>query len=661
MTLTRRLIFMVAACITMAVITLSLVFGWLGRSALIEQASSQAQTVARIVAESARLTEISLEEMQQVISNDLSNLAFAVSRVPAPEKQGHGTLLAEIAARGNLPALWIVDEDLQIVASSVGDYKAVVNGESLPAGLSKPALEALAQGGRFTLPLGGSADGTQFVGVRIEGGGAIIAGQSMEILETVRTVNSLPVLLGALLNQNEMQSIIVFDDDQKMLASVGEDVQDSKAKELAAAALVATAPRLDISADRVLVAAPILDTAGIAIGSTVISQSRNRLNQMLFDYLVYGLGTIGLVLAGGIGAAAVFASRIARPVAEMTRAAREMDGRKFKPESLDSLACTPDELGVLARVFQNMAIEVQAREEHLESQVRARTAELHQKNLLLEETQRRVEAELDAARTLQAAILPQDLPDHPAYVGKATMVPARELGGDFYDFFMINERDLGIVIADVSGKGVPAAFFMAISRTILQACARDSISAGECLGAANDALCAQNPMDLFVTTFYGILNTETGVLTYANGGHNPPMIVRRGDGSVADLPRTGGIALGVFPGAKYKQASVNLSEGDTLFLYTDGISEAMDSAGKEFTEERLRAALQTADRVSVDRVLDDVTSAVETFVGGAEQSDDITCLVVRYNGTQRTDGDNGSDGSESGLAVVRSLENAEEA
>lgn len=632
MTLTRRLILMVSACITLAVIILSLVFAWLGRTALIEQAQSQAQAVARIVAESARLTEISLDEMQLVVSDDLTNLAFVLSRISVAENQAKGSLLAEVAARGNLPVLWIIDQNLNIIASSIGDYEPLVSGESLPDELSRPALQALVEGRRFSLPLGRSADGTDYVGVRIEGGGAIIASQSRNVLEPVRAANSLPVLLGALLTQDAMQAIMVFDDQQNLMASVGEDLIDEQAGRLASSVLNTSSSRLDVSTDRIMVAAPILDTAGIAIGSTVISQSRKHLNEMLFNYLIYGFGTVVLVLGAGIGAAGVFANRITRPVAEMTRAAKQMDRRKFRPASLDGLAQQSDELGVLARVFQDMAVQVQAREEHLEAQVKARTAELQQKNLLLEESQRRVEAELDAARLLQAAILPQALPDHPAYSGKATMVPARELGGDFYDFFMINERDLGIVIADVSGKGVPAAFFMAISRTVLQSSARSLKSAGACLAEANNALCAQNPMDLFVTTFYGILNTETGELTYANGGHNPPMVIRRGDGSVADLPRTGGIALGVIEGAKYAEASISLNEGDTLFLYTDGISEAMDSAGKEFTDDRLRQALQDSHHNNVDLVLEGVTDAVETFVGQAEQSDDITCLVVRYNG-----------------------------
>lgn len=631
MTLTRRLILMVAACITLAIITISIVFGWLGRHALIEQAEAQAQAVARIVAESARLTEISLEEMQSVLVDDLSTLAFAIASMPAQASPDFGNLLAEVAARGNISSLWLVDKDLTVLASSVGDYGAVVSGESLPDGLPRAALDALTSGRRFRLPLGGAIDGVRYVGVRVDGGRALIAGQPDAVLDPVRAANSLPVLLAALINRDGMRAIQVFDDAQVSMASVGDDMPPAAGR-LAARAIEGTAADFDFGQGRLLVAAPIRDTAGITIGATVLSMSTQRLEDMLLDYLYYGMLAAGLVLAVGVGVAGLFAGRIARPVSAMTAAANQIDSRIFRPESLNTLARRADELGTLARVFQHMAIEVQAREEHLEAQVRARTTELEQKNRLLEESKRRVEAELDAARSLQAAILPQGLPAHPSYAGNATMIPARELGGDFYDFFTIDDRHLGIVIADVSGKGVPAAFFMAISRTVLQSSARENRSAGTCLAAANTMLCGQNPMDLFVTTFYGILDTETGTLTYANGGHNPPMVIRRLDGSVQDLPRTGGVALGVAPGLDYAEKSVTLTEGDTLFLYTDGISEAMDGEGREFTEARLRSALTDAHRLTVELVLADVTNAVGNFVGAAEQSDDITCLVIRYNG-----------------------------
>jgi serine phosphatase RsbU (regulator of sigma subunit) len=323
--------------------------------------------------------------------------------------------------------------------------------------------------------------------------------------------------------------------------------------------------------------------------------------------------------------------QITAPVVRITDAAAAFEAGDFRPESLDTVRARTDELGDLARTFTRMAAEVQARTEILDRLVAERTRELNDKNALLEAANQRMDAELQIARSLQSAMLPQRLPENPRYAGKATMVPAREMGGDFYDFFSLGRNRVGLVIADVSGKGVPAAFFMAISRTILQGSARDGGSAGACLAATNDLLCQQNPLDLFVTVFYGILDLDTGELTYANAGHNPPILAARG-GALTPLPTTGGVAMGVMPGLPYAEKTVRLAAGDTLILYTDGISEAMDRDGQEFTEARLMGSLTEAHREAVEIVMSSVIDAVHRFVGDAPQSDDITCLIVRYKG-----------------------------
>ena len=177
---------------------------------------------------------------------------------------------------------------------------------------------------------------------------------------------------------------------------------------------------------------------------------------------------------------------------------------------------------------------------------------------------------------------------------------------------------------------------MAISRTILQGSARERRTAGTCLADTNDLLCQQNPLDLFVTAFYGILDLDTGELSYANAGHNPPLLARE-DGTVSHLPGTGGIAMGVMPGVAYAEGRTTLAAGDTLLLYTDGISEAMDRDGREFTEARLVGSLSQSHRQSVEIVMSSLIDAVSRFVGDAPQSDDITCLIVRYKGPPPAD------------------------
>lgn len=348
------------------------------------------------------------------------------------------------------------------------------------------------------------------------------------------------------------------------------------------------------------------------------------------EKLLLILNTISILGALAIGWGYV-RRQITAPVVKITDAAASFEAGAYRPESLETVRARSDELGDLARTFSRMAAEVQARTEILDRLVAERTHELNEKNAQLEAANQRMDAELQIARSLQSAMLPQRMPENPRYAGKATMVPAREMGGDFYDFFSLGRNRIGLVIADVSGKGVPAAFFMAISRTILQSSARDGDTAGACLAATNDLLCQQNPLDLFVTAFYGILDLDTGELTYANAGHNPPIVAGHG-GALTPLPTTRGVAMGVMPGLRYAENKVTLAAGDTVVLYTDGISEAMDRDGQEFTEARLMGSLTEAHREAVEIVMSRVIDAVHRFVGDAPQSDDITCLIVRYKG-----------------------------
>jgi serine phosphatase RsbU (regulator of sigma subunit) len=352
--------------------------------------------------------------------------------------------------------------------------------------------------------------------------------------------------------------------------------------------------------------------------------------------LVIGIAIAGLVMIAV--SAAVVARQILRPISALTRAAREVEQRGFDPQSLKGTARQRNEFGTLARVFSKMAVVMQARQEQLETIIHSRTRDLESKNEELEQSQKRMETDLEIARLLQTAMLPR-LPTHPSYTGRAMMVPAKWIGGDFYDFFAISENKIGLVIADVSGKGVPAALFMAISRTVLQSSARDQRSAGDCLAQANAILCQQNPLDLFVTVFYGILDVETGELSYANGGHIPPVIIRHG-GQINLVPRTGGMAIGVLADLSYAEGKIIMQPNDTLFLYTDGISEAMDPEGHEFSDERLLDSLSNSHQQPLELVFSTVTEAVHAFAQGAPQSDDITCLALRYSGPPPARNDN---------------------
>jgi len=245
-----------------------------------------------------------------------------------------------------------------------------------------------------------------------------------------------------------------------------------------------------------------------------------------------------------------------------------------------------------------------------------------------------IQSDLKVAREIQETILPKvfnPFPNEKTFDIYAYMSAAKYVGGDFYDFFTIDKDRLGFVIADVSGKGVPAAIFMAISRTVIRAIALTENSAAQCLKQANDILCKESVNDMFVTVFYGILDIHTGRITYSNGGHNPPILMKHNQ-EVSFVPLTGDRILGALSDSVYHEKDLQLFPGDSLFLYTDGITEAKNKNNELFGEERLmKACLQLTDK-SAKEIVEDVTKAVGDFVVGAIQSDDITLLTISYKG-----------------------------
>jgi sigma-B regulation protein RsbU (phosphoserine phosphatase) len=239
--------------------------------------------------------------------------------------------------------------------------------------------------------------------------------------------------------------------------------------------------------------------------------------------------------------------------------------------------------------------------------------------------------ELDIASHIQQSILPRTFPPRHDFEIFAEMIPAREVGGDFYDFFLIDDERLGLIVGDVSGKGVPAALFMAVTRTLLKSTALAGLAPAECLRRVNNLLCLDNASEMFVTVFYGILNVRTGRLAYSNGGHNPPYLLRPGS-SAERLAGTGDLVLGALPSGQYHEKTTSLARGDGLFLYTDGITEAMDATSDLFSDQRLAAFLGESNGGAPEQLIRGAIDAVKRHCGATPQSDDITALAVRYLG-----------------------------
>jgi len=304
---------------------------------------------------------------------------------------------------------------------------------------------------------------------------------------------------------------------------------------------------------------------------------------------------------------------LAREVAQMNHwlarlkfAAEALQRDQYDAALLDELTAQTGELAAFARTFHGMAAEIRAKQTRRE--------------------------EMRAAAEIQQSILPAPLTAEEA-AGRldlhAEMHPAREIGGDFYDFFFIDPDRIAVTVADVSGKGTPASLFMAVSRTVMRSIASidDMVRA---MAQANRLLATQNTACMFVTMFHGVLDLRNGVLRYCNAGHNPPYLLRAGGGQET-LAATG-IPFGIMEDMPYRTADAVLKPGDTLFLFSDGITEAFNPAGEEFGNDRLEAALEEARGRGANDMVAGVLKATSAFADGADQSDDITSLALVYNG-----------------------------
>jgi len=257
------------------------------------------------------------------------------------------------------------------------------------------------------------------------------------------------------------------------------------------------------------------------------------------------------------------------------------------------------------------------------------------KNSLSNQTQLiYIQKDLEVAKNIQLSLLPNIFPPFPQTKEidiYATINAAKMVGGDFYDFYFIDNNHIGFVIGDVSGKGIPGAIFMAMTRTIIKTISKKGITANQCMMDSNNMICTESIDSMFVTVFYGILDIKTGEIEFANAGHCPPYILRN-DGTLEKVESLGNIVLGIFEGMPYKSKKLTLNPGEELFIFTDGVPEAMNIKDELYTEARLEDLLKTLHSQPISEINKTVVNSVHEFAGDAEQSDDITTLTIKYNG-----------------------------
>ena len=242
-----------------------------------------------------------------------------------------------------------------------------------------------------------------------------------------------------------------------------------------------------------------------------------------------------------------------------------------------------------------------------------------------------IQGDLNVAREIQHAILPRSFKLKQEDADKvdifASMVAAKDVGGDFYDFFPIDDHRIGFTMADVSGKGVPAAIFMAVSRTLVKATGLRGLPSNECMTIVNDMLCGESVDSMFVTVFYGIYDLSTGMIDFTNAGHNPPYILHA-DGKVEMLATKPNLVLGAVEGMPFTNESMQLNPGDAIVMYTDGVTEAENIDHDQFGESKLEAVLATLKGAGSEQIVETINAEVKKFAGDAPQSDDITQLVI---------------------------------
>ena len=348
------------------------------------------------------------------------------------------------------------------------------------------------------------------------------------------------------------------------------------------------------------------------------TEARENYKEAQAKLMILSSILVGLIMIAGVIVTLILADRIVKPIESMTQDIIEgsNSGKLFEMKPIYN---TNDEIEILAESFDDLS-----------KKTKQYITEITQ----ITKESERISTELTLATQIQASMLPHDFPPFPnrsEFDLYAVMDPAREVGGDFYDYYLIDDDHLALLVADVSGKGIPAALFMMISKTILQSCAMLGKSPAEVLDKTNQALCTNNLVEMFVTVWIGILEISTGKLLAANAGHEYP-VLRRAGGKFEVFKDKHSLAVGAMDTTVYHEYELDLKKGDKLFIYTDGVPEATDADDNMFGSERMLNALNADPDADPETLLKSVKQAVSDFVKDAEQFDDLTMLGFEYHG-----------------------------
>ncbi|MDS4028820.1 MAG: SpoIIE family protein phosphatase [Candidatus Contendobacter sp.] len=652
MTLRRRLFLFVTLIIALGVPSTAGVFAYVSWRSVLERTERDGTLVAQLLAQSITFIEQVPVAIREIISRDVRTQADIVAHLIQIARQRKASTLEinqalrNIAANSGIPEIWVTDARGAPVFWSLDDISATIGVDS---GLMlRPAFRPLLEGYKFSIFTDlqvRNLDSRELfyggVAMPDRSGMVLIARQPGRVNQILNSIGlkrmAETVMSGALID-----AIWVFDENLKpVIATSVEGIDKSNALTATERNIVERVVKTSTPASflennglhdvlfgyaLLYVAAPIFSAEGLPNGAALMSLPINMRAELYSLLTISGGLTVVLLLLGMI-LALPFLNRLVRPLARLTVQTNRLVERDFNAdqemhrELLRVSENRHDEVGFLGGALYSMVT-------RLETYI----AELKETTAAKE----RIEGELSAARSIQMGMLPNSftLPDHAGCDLHAMLEPAKAVGGDLFDFFLLDQHRLFIMIGDVSDKGVPAALFMAVTKTLFSVEARrDSTSVGRIMERVNAALCENNPEGMFVTVFAGILDLHAGELTYSDGGHERPLVLRQDGRPDLVEKKRGGLVLGFDPDAIYEEDVIQLTPGEGLVIYTDGVSEAMNAKHEMFMVTRLSEALASVCcKVPARAIIDGVIGSVRAFVGGHPQSDDITLLALRWRG-----------------------------
>src|SRR5215510_8795401 len=622
---------MVTLLLAAAVLATAGVLGWNSRQALLADTEAEGLVIVRILERSAAFgarvmsdVEAAIGE-QMVIEATLAAHLVAMGEAAGVSPQKINRRLKQIADDTALDEIWITDEKGHAYLRNISEIDFTFSPDPkrqpqahvfwpLLTGKAKSVVQEARQREIDTRVF-------KYVGVTgVDKPRIVQVGYNAAFLQQLRQRMGPTRLVNQLVSDGSVIAIRVLDKNM-ITVDYAERMQDIKLPEpsendLANLRKLVSEGRTDAYLEGSLleVVVPIGEEGGeLKGGAILVSLPTDNVQAAIRNRIHWGVVVSGLVLFLGSMIAIFGAKTISRPIADLTEMTRRIADGDFN-QRINIRA--KNEIGTLAASFNDMTRRLNESIEHLKETTAAKE---------------RIESELQIAHEIQMSMVPKifpPFPDRSEFDIFATLVPAKEVGGDLYDFLFLDDDHLCFAVGDVSGKGVPASLFMAVTKTLFRTTAANGGTPGEILARLNAELCRDNTSCMFVTLFCAILNIRTGQVDYSNGGHNLPYYLHQ-DG-VSPLENFGGRALGLVTQSPYASGQIVLNPGDALVLYTDGVTEAMNPSETLYSDQRLEQFLANNRGSSPRQMIGDLLSDVRQFAGEAPQSDDITVLALLY-------------------------------